>query len=84
MAATLLYYRAEDEKGLIKQVVAIHVVGKDEVPFADEVKERLATVAAAALLKAAWKVPIWAAEERNQTSTVSTTKQKGKSRASSA
>jgi hypothetical protein len=53
MAATLLYYRAEDEKGLIKQVVAIHVVGKDEVPFADEVKERLATVAAAALLKAA-------------------------------
>jgi hypothetical protein len=54
------------------------------VPFANEVKERLATVAAATSLKAAWKVPIWAAEERNQTSTVSTTKQKGKSHASSA
>jgi hypothetical protein len=39
MAATLLHYRAEDEKGLVKQVVAIHVVGKDEVSFANEVKE---------------------------------------------
>jgi hypothetical protein len=43
MAATLLYYRAEDEKGLIKQVVAIHVVGEDEVPFADEVSQREAS-----------------------------------------
>jgi hypothetical protein len=53
MVATLLHYRAEDKKGLVEQVVAIHVVGEDEVPFANEVKERLATVAAATSLKAA-------------------------------
>jgi hypothetical protein len=43
VAATLLYYRAEDEKGLAEQVVAIHVFGEDEVPFADEVNQREAS-----------------------------------------
>jgi len=74
------FFTTEDEEGLVERVIA--VVGDDEVPFADEVKQRLAMAADTSSSEAAPKVSVRAADERNVTAT--TTKQRGKRPAQSA